>query len=83
MAYLLHPLLAERLAQAVDAVFGGSVCSAREIFGSSDDLKFCSSMILFNEVVGATKGRFRLALQRFFAGEPNPRTLELPGGGID
>ncbi len=82
-AYLLHLLLAERLAQAVDAVLGVSDCSAHEIFGSPDDLKFCSSMTLFNEAAGATEDRFRLALQRFFAGEPDPRTLELLGGGID
>ncbi len=82
-AYLLHPLLAERLAQAVDAVLGVSDCSAHEIFGSPDDFKFCSSMTLFNEAAGATEDRFRLALQRFFAGEPDPRTLELLGGGID
>ncbi len=82
-AYLLHPLLAERLARAVDAVLGVSGCSAHEIFGSPDDLKFCSSMTLFNEAAGATEDRFRLALQRFFAGNPDPRTLELLGGGID
>jgi len=82
-AYLLHPLLAERLTRAVDAVLGVSGCSAHEIFGSPDDLKFCSSMTLFNEAAGATEDRFRLALQRFFAGHPDPRTLELLGGGID
>jgi uncharacterized protein (DUF1810 family) len=39
-------------------------------------------MTLFNEAAGATEQRFRLALQRFFAGEPDPRTLKLLGGGI-
>jgi len=82
-AYLLHPLLAERLAQAVDAVLAISDRSADDIFGSPDDLKFCSSMTLFNEAAGATEDRFRLALQRFFAGKPDPRTFELLGGGID
>ena len=43
-AYLLHPVLAERLAQAVDAVLGVSDRSAHEIFGSPDNLKFRSSM---------------------------------------
>jgi uncharacterized protein (DUF1810 family) len=81
-AYLLHPLLAERLAQAVDTVLGVSDRSAHDIFGSPDDLKFSSSMTLFNETAGAAEDRFRLALQRFFAGEPDPRTLELLGGGI-
>lgn len=82
-AYLLHPLLAERLAQAVDAVLGVSGCSAHEIFGSPDDLKFHSSMTLFSGAADGEEGeRFRLALQRFFAGEADPRTLELLGGGI-
>lgn len=82
-AYLLHPLLAERLAQAVDAVLGVSGCSAHEIFDSPDDLKFRSSMTLFSAAADGEEGeRFRLALQRFFAGEADPRTLELLGGGI-
>ncbi|MGJ7042200.1 uncharacterized protein (DUF1810 family) [Shinella sp. BE166] len=82
-AYLSHPLLAERLARAVDAVLGVSR-PAQEIFGSPDDLKFRSSMTLFSEVAGGEDGeRFRRALQRFFAGEPDSRTLDLLSGGID
>jgi uncharacterized protein (DUF1810 family) len=81
-AYLLHPVLAERLAQAVDVVLEVSGSSAHDIFGSPDDLKFRSSMTLFNEAAGATQDRFWHALQRFFAGEPDRRTLELIGGGI-
>ena len=81
-AYLLHPLLAERLVQTVDAVLGVSDRSAHDIFGCPDDLKLRSSMTLFNEAAGTTEDRFRLALQRFFAGEPDPRTLELLGEGI-
>jgi uncharacterized protein (DUF1810 family) len=83
-AYLRHPVLAERLARAVDAARGVSDRSAHEIFGSPDDLKFHSSMTLFSEAAGEEEGeRFRLAVQRFFAGEPDRRTLELLGGGID
>jgi len=82
-AYLLHPLLAERLVQTVDTVLGVSDRSAHDIFGSPDDLKLRSSMTLFNAAAGTTKNRFRRALQRFFAGEPDPRTLQLLGGGID
>jgi len=81
-AYLLHPVLAERLAQTVDAVLRVSGSSAHDIFGSPDDLKFRSSMTLFNEAASATQDRFWRALQRFFAGEPDRRTLELIGGGI-
>ncbi|GCA49963.1 hypothetical protein KGO5_02409 [Sinorhizobium sp. KGO-5] len=46
-AYLRHPVLADRLALAVNAVLGVSDRSAHEIFGSPDELKFRSSMTLF------------------------------------
>jgi uncharacterized protein (DUF1810 family) len=82
-AYLRHPVLANRLARAVDAVLGVAGRSAHEIFGSPDDLKFRSSMTLFDKAAGEEGERFRLALERFFAGEPDPLTLELLGGGID
>jgi uncharacterized protein (DUF1810 family) len=76
-AYLTHPVLGERLAEAVDAVLATFGRSAHEIFGSPDDLKFWSSMTLFREAAAEKTSRFDLALQRFFAGEPDPRTLEL------
>jgi uncharacterized protein (DUF1810 family) len=82
-AYLLHPVLAERLARAVDAVLGISARSAHEMFGSPDDLKFRSSMTLFNEAADEEDERFELALQRFFAGERDQRTLELLGVGTN
>lgn len=81
-AYLRHPVLADRLALAVDAVLGISDRSAHEVFGSPDDLKFRSSMTLFSEAAGEKGERFLLALKRFFAGERDPITLELTGGGM-
>ena len=80
-AYLRHPVLAKRLAQAIDAVLGVAGRSAQEIFGSPDDLKFRSSMTLFNEAAGEDGARFELALDRFFAGERDRLTLEIIGGG--
>lgn len=78
-AYLRHPVLADRLARAVDAVLGISDRSAHEIFGSPDDMKFRSSMTLFSEAAGQEGERFRLALERFYAGEPDRLTLEAIG----
>lgn len=78
-AYLRHPVLADRLARAVDAVLGISERSAHEIFGSPDDMKFRSSMTLFSEAAGQEGERFRLALERFYAGEPDRLTLEAIG----
>jgi len=50
--------------------------SAHEIFGSPDDLKFCSCMSLFSRVPGAPPS-FQGALERCFAGVADPRTLQL------
>lgn len=80
-AYLEHPVLRDRLTRAVDAVLGVSGHSANEIFGSPDDLKFRSSMTLFNEAAAEEEVVFRHALDHFFAGEADPLTLELVGGG--
>lgn len=80
-AYLRHPVLADRLARAVDAVLAVSDRSAHDIFGSPDDVKFRSSMTLFGEAAMEEGERFRLALERFFAGEPDRLTLELIAGG--
>lgn len=82
-ANLQHPVLAERLAISVDMALGVSDRSAHDIFGSPDDLKFRSSMTFFSEAAGWAGERFRLALQLFFAGERDSRTLDLLGGGID
>ncbi|WP_337181134.1 DUF1810 domain-containing protein [Shinella sp.] len=84
-AYLEHSVLAERLARAVDAVLAVQGRSVHDIFGTPDDLKFRSSMTLFDAVAGGGEGRFRLALERFFAGGPDRRTLELihDGSAVD
>jgi uncharacterized protein (DUF1810 family) len=78
-AYLEHPVLRDRLIRAADSVFGVYGHSAHEIFGSPDDLKFRSSMTLFSEAAAEEGIIFRRALDRFFAGEPDPLTLELIG----
>jgi len=75
-AYAHHPLLGPRLEQCtrlVNAVEGRPI---RQIFGSPDDLKFRSSMTLFARAA-PDNGVFRQALGKYFAGEPDPRTLEL------
>jgi len=76
-AYLDHPLLAGRLAQATDAVLSHRSRSAHDIFGSPDDLKFRSSMTLFHEASDREAPHFQAALNRYFKGEPDERTLTL------
>lgn len=76
-AYLAHPVLSERLVLATRAVLGLQARSAHDIFGSPDDLKFRSSMTLFNEAVGADGAEFRQALARYFEGNADDRTIRL------
>lgn len=75
-AYARHPLLGPRLEECtrlVNAVEGRTI---RQILGSPDDLKLRLSMTLFARAA-AEPAVFNHALQKYFAGEPDPRTLEL------
>jgi uncharacterized protein (DUF1810 family) len=75
-AYLDHALLGARLRECtalVNAVAGRSI---REILGSPDDLKFRSSMTLFARAT-ADNQVFLDALEKYYAGRPDPSTLEL------
>ncbi|WLR99261.1 DUF1810 domain-containing protein [Shinella sumterensis] len=76
-AYLQHPLLADRLTRATDAVLVHRDRTAHDIFGSPDDLKFRSSMTLFDVASSHENARFPIALERYYDGRPDERTLEL------
>lgn len=75
-AYLAHPTLGPRLLELTRIVNGLQDRSAHAIFGSPDDLKFRSSMTLFGEAA-PREAAFREALVRYYAGQPDPRTLEI------
>ncbi len=73
--YQVHPVLGSRLRECtalVNAVAGRSI---GQILGSPDDMKFRSSMTLF-ATVAPDESLFRQALDRFFAGGPDPLTLQ-------
>ena len=75
-AYLAHPVLGPRLVECAAlaaAVEGGR---AADVFGHPDDLKLRSSMTLFARAA-PDEPVFTAVLNRFFGGEPDPRTLEL------
>jgi uncharacterized protein (DUF1810 family) len=75
LAYLAHPVLGRRLTECTEIVNGLEGHSARGIFGSPDDMKFRSSMTLFDKVSPETR-TFKRGLAKYFDGEPDPRTLE-------
>ena len=73
-AYLEHPVLGARLVECTRIVNGLRGLSAHAIFGHPDDLKFCSSMTLFELVAGAGSD-FSTALDRYYGGRRDPATL--------
>jgi uncharacterized protein (DUF1810 family) len=75
-AYLAHPVLGPRLLDCTALVNRMTRLSAYEIFGSPDDLKFHSCITLFSRA-DPNQAAFKDALNRFFDGQPDPKTLEL------
>lgn len=77
-AYAAHPVLGSRLRDCTGAVLAVEGRSAHDIFGAPDDRKFQSSMALF-EKAAPDEPLFPAALERYFAGGRDHRTLELLG----
>jgi uncharacterized protein (DUF1810 family) len=81
-AYLKHPVLGPRLEAAVAAATDNSASTLNALFGSPDDLKFCSSMTVF--AIAGPEGPYQAALERWCDGQPDHHTVELlshPGQG--
>lgn len=74
--YLNHPVLGERLLECTEAVVNLKGGSASDVFGYPDDLKFRSSMTLFEKIAGSGSV-FSLALDRYCHGERDDLTLRL------
>ena len=76
--YLRHPVLGPRLVECTEAVKALDRRSARQILGAPDDKKLCSSMTLF-ELVSGPGSVFAAALEKYFSGERDARTIEMVG----
>jgi uncharacterized protein (DUF1810 family) len=76
--YMAHPLLGPRLLICTRLVNAAAGKSAHEIFGSPDDLKFRSCVTLFHHAA-PDEGAFAEALQRYYGGVEDERTVELMG----
>ena len=74
--YLADPILGGRLRDDVWRMIGHKDKSALEILGSPDDLKFRSCLTLFRQAA-SEDSEFTKALDQFYDGKPDPRTLEL------
>ena len=74
-AYLAHALLGPRLEESVQLTLRIDGRSITDVFGAPDDMKFRSCMTLFD--LAAPETIFADALQKYFGGMPDDRTLEL------
>ena len=79
-AYLAHPVLGPRLEDCIRLVLNAPG-TANDIFGSPDDVKFRSCLTLF-QLANPNKALLQEALERFFDGVVDPRTIALCGGPV-
>ena len=75
-AYLQHEILGPRLKQCTELVNQVSGPTLEQIFGYPDNLKFRSSVTLFASVAPYEQA-FQVALEKYFAGKPDPATMAL------
>ena len=74
--YLNHPVLGKRLLECTEALISINGGSLSEIFGYPDDMKFKSSMTLFEKIAGSGSV-FSSALDKYCHGERDAMTLRL------
>ena len=74
-AYLDHPVLGQRLRQCAQAVLDLQDRTIPQVFTFPDDLKFHSSMTLFEEV-DEPGGVFRKILDKYFNGSLDLATIK-------
>ena len=73
--YLAHKVLGPRLIECTRLVMAASGTRIKEMLGSPDDLKFRSSMTLFDAV--STQDIFAEAIRAFYRDGRDPATLEI------
>ena len=75
-SYLAHTILGYRLVECTQIVLDLKSRTAEQIFSYPDDLKFRSCMTLFEQAAD-DQWIFRLALLKYFEGQPDAQTLEI------
>lgn len=76
LAYWRNPVLGARLKECTELVLAAQGRTALQIFGTIDEMKFRSCMTLFG-LVAPDAPVFRLALEKYFGGQDDPKTLAL------
>lgn len=77
-AYLKHPVLGPRLAEAAQVLLDGQSADANDIFGGLDAQKLRSSMTLFLRAA-PDDPLFARVLSKFFGGRADPATDRILG----
>jgi len=75
-AYLRHPILGKHLLEITSALLEIEEKTARQIFGTPDDLKLKSCMTLFANIENAPLV-FEEVLAKYFNGEPDKITIKM------
>ena len=73
-AYLAHPVLGARIRECAQLTLDVEGKTAREIFGSIDEMKFRSSMTLFARAA-PDDDLFQRCIDKYFAGAPDPAAV--------
>jgi uncharacterized protein (DUF1810 family) len=73
-AYLAHPVLGAGLRECARLTLNVDGKTARDIFGSVDEMKFHSSMTLFARAA-PDDDVFQRCIDKYFAGSADPATL--------
>ena len=79
-AYLAHPVLGARYRECVAVLNSLLTTDAKAVFGGIDAMKLRSSLTLFLRAA-PTDEAFAHALEKFFGGAPDQRTLDLLSAG--
>ena len=76
--YLAHPVLGERLREITEVVLASPVTEPDVLMGwNVDSKKLHSCMTLFDRASGTADNVFRQVLDKYFAGQGCPLTLDL------
>ncbi|MCX7666534.1 MAG: DUF1810 domain-containing protein [Gemmataceae bacterium] len=75
-AYFAHPVLGTRLLECFESLLELENRTARQMFGPIDSLKLRSCATLFARACPQNR-IFQRVLDRYYEGQPDPKTLEL------